>query len=68
MRDFDPYLLEVLRSAFDTIADNMAITVMRTALFRDRSRIARFFDSALRSQRIDTSSGCLHADASRQLP
>jgi len=31
MRDFDPYLLEVLRSAFDTIADNMAITVMRTA-------------------------------------
>lgn len=31
MSKVDPYLLEVLRSAFDTIADNLAITVMRTA-------------------------------------
>ena len=31
MTKIDPYLLEVLRSAFDTIADNLAITVMRTA-------------------------------------
>lgn len=31
MSKIDPYLLEVLRSAFDTIADNLAITVMRTA-------------------------------------
>ncbi|MDB5944340.1 MAG: apc4 [Ramlibacter sp.] len=31
MPKIDPYLLEVLRSAFDTIADNLAITVMRTA-------------------------------------
>ena len=31
MAKIDPYLLEVLRSAFDTIADNLAITVMRTA-------------------------------------
>jgi N-methylhydantoinase B len=31
MKRIDPYLLEVLRSAFDTIADNLAISVMRTA-------------------------------------
>jgi N-methylhydantoinase B len=30
MRAIDPYLLEVLRSAFDTIADNLAITIIRT--------------------------------------
>jgi N-methylhydantoinase B/oxoprolinase/acetone carboxylase alpha subunit len=29
--DFDPFLLEILKSSFDTIADDMALNLMRTA-------------------------------------
>src|SRR5665647_1414951 len=29
--DSDPFLLEILKSAFETIADNLAVTIMRSA-------------------------------------
>ena len=31
MSKFDPFLREVIRYAFDAIADNMALTLMRTS-------------------------------------
>ena len=29
--DIDPFQLEIIRNSFDTIADDMALTLMRTA-------------------------------------
>ncbi len=47
----DPILLEVLRNAFETIADEMALILMRTAHSRDRARLDGLLDRALRRAR-----------------
>ena len=63
----DPFQLEVIKSSFDAIADDMALTLMRTAHSGDRARLAGFLDRDLRRRRPDAGAGDLHADAARQL-
>ena len=63
----DPFQLEIIKNCFDTIADDMALTLMRTA----HSGIVRdsldFSTAICDAGGPDAGAGRLHADASRQL-
>ena len=67
-RNVDPVLLEVLRNGFDTIADEIALIVMRTAYSAIRARLHGLLDRHLRRARGDAGPGPDDSPASRQLP
>ena len=65
--DVDPFLLEVLKSGLDTIADEMALVLMRTA-YSGIVRDSMDFSTAVCDAEGQTlAQGLTHRDASRQL-
>ena len=60
----DPFLLEILKSSFDTIADDMALDPHAHGLFRHRPRLDGLLHGHPRPPRPDAGAGAHDADAS----
>ena len=63
----DPFFLEVYKNALDTIADQMALILMRTGAFRHHPRFDGLLDGGVRCRGTYARAGPDDGHASRQL-